>query len=114
MYRLDVYVPASHADTVKTALFSAGAGRIGRYDCCCFQVSGIGRFRPLAGSTPFLGQAGEIESVPEIKLELLCPDHQMPAILAALKAAHPYETPAFQYWEVQTEYAIRTKPESSQ
>jgi len=100
--KLEVYVPATHAEELKTALFSAGAGKIGNYDCCCWQASGIGQFRPLAGSNAFIGERGKVEKVEEIKIELICPENKMPEIIAALKKAHPYETPAFQYWTVKT------------
>jgi len=52
-YKLEVYVPLTHAEELKTALFDAGAGRIGNYDCCCWQSVGTGQFRPLAGSNAF-------------------------------------------------------------
>lgn len=100
--KLEVYVPEEYAEQLKTALFEAGAGRIGNYDCCCWQTSGTGQFRPLAGSSAFIGQEGRNEKVPESKIELLCPAEKIKAIIAALKKAHPYETPAFQYWPVET------------
>jgi hypothetical protein len=95
MMKLCVYVPASHLDTVKAALFAAGAGRIGDYGDCCWQVLGEGQFRPLEGSDPYLGRAGELESVAEYRVEMLCPDAVVEDVLAALKEAHPYEEPAW-------------------
>ena len=100
--KLEVYVPATHVEELKTALFSAGAGKIGNYDCCCWQTSGTGQFRPLEGSNAFIGELDKIEKVEEIKLELICPGDKITEIIAALKKAHPYETPAFQYWAVKT------------
>jgi hypothetical protein len=99
--KLEVYVPEEHAEKLKAALFEAGAGRIGNYDCCCWQTSGTGQFRPLAGSNAFIGEEGKVEKVPESKIELLCPAEKIRAIITALKKAHPYETPAFQYWPVE-------------
>lgn len=99
-YRLDVYVPESHLEELKSALFASGAGRLGEYDCCCFQMSGTGQFRPSDHANPFLGEAGRLEKVAEWKLELIVPAGVLPAVLSALKQAHPYETPAFQYWQV--------------
>jgi hypothetical protein len=93
--QITVYVPESHLDAVKNALFSAGAGRIGAYDMCCWQTAGIGQFRPLEGSDPFIGEPGRVETVKEWKLELLCSGERLAAALAAMKEAHPYETPAF-------------------
>ena len=98
--KLEVYVPATHAEELKTALFDAGAGKIGNYDCCCWQTSGTGQFRPLEGSNAFIGEKDKIEKVKEIKIELLCPEDKIEEIIMALKEAHPYETPAFQYWAV--------------
>jgi hypothetical protein len=95
MYKLGFYVPASHLDSVKTALFAAGAGRIGNYDSCCWQTLGQGQFRALAGSQPYLGQQGKVETVEEYRVELVCEDSLMTAVVAALRAAHPYDEPAF-------------------
>jgi len=98
--KLEVYVPATHTEALKTALFSAGAGKIGNYDCCCWQNSGTGQFRPLKGSQAFIGEQEKVEKVEEIKIELLCSEDKIGKIIVALKKAHPYETPAFQYWTV--------------
>ncbi len=100
--KLEVYVLASHVEDLKAALFAAGAGKIGNYDCCCWQDAGTGQFRPLEGSNAFIGERGKVEKVEEIKLELICPEDKIKEIIAALKKAHPYETPAFQYWAVKT------------
>ncbi len=101
MYKLCVYVPATHLEQVKQALFDAGAGRIGDYDSCCWQVAGLGQFRPLAGAVPFIGKQGSIETVEEYKVELVCDDAVVIAAVAALKQAHPYEEPAYQVWRLE-------------
>ncbi len=72
MYKLCYFVPETHVEQTKQALFDAGAGRIGDYDCCAWQCLGQGQFRPLEGSDPFLGKAGAIEAVDEYKVELVC------------------------------------------
>lgn len=95
MYRLGVYVPESHLETVKQALFAAGAGRIGNYDSCCWQTRGQGQFRALDGSKPFLGQQGSVETVVEYRLELVCAESCIRAALQALRDSHPYEEPAY-------------------
>lgn len=95
MYKLGFYVPAGQLEQVKLALFAAGAGRIGNYDHCCWQTLGQGQFRPLAGSTPALGQQGHVETVAEYRVELVCEDRLIAQVLAALKASHPYEEPAY-------------------
>ena len=101
--RIDVYVPETHAEAVKQAMFAAGAGSIGNYDCCCFQTVGRGQFRPLDGSSPYLGSAGQVEQVTEWKLEMIFPEEKLREVIAALRRAHPYETPAFQHWRVELE-----------
>ncbi|MFB9887091.1 Nif3-like dinuclear metal center hexameric protein [Balneatrix alpica] len=98
MYKLAFFVPESHLEVVKQALFACGAGRIGEYDCCCWQVKGIGQFRPLAGSQPYLGQQGQIEQLEEWKVELVVEDALVANAVTALKAAHPYEEVAYEVW----------------
>ncbi len=95
LYKIELYVPESHLNAVKTAMFEAGAGRVGDYDCCAWQTRGEGQFRPLNGSTPFLGNQGQIETVIEYKLELVCEETCLKAVIAALKRAHPYEEVAY-------------------
>ncbi|MCB1679126.1 MAG: YqfO family protein [Halioglobus sp.] len=97
MYKLCFYVPQSHLEDVKQAVFAAGAGRIGDYEHCCWQVLGQGQFRPLAGSAPFLGTRGELEQVAEYRVELVCPAACIKDAVEALLRAHPYEEPA---WDV--------------
>lgn len=100
-YKLEIYVPETHLEAVKTAITTAGAGKLGNYDCCCWTTPGIGHFRPLANSNPFLGTCGKIEDVPEIKIETICAAADLKSVIAAMRQAHPYETPAFQFWPVE-------------
>jgi len=100
LYKLAFFVPESHLETVKTAVFATGAGRIGDYDSCCWQSLGQGQFRPLAGSQPFSGRQGEIERVSEYRVELVCADDLIRPAISALKAAHPYEEPAYDVWQL--------------
>ena len=95
MYKITFYVPVSHVEVVKQAMFAAGAGRIGHYDCCAWQVLGVGQFRPLMGATPFLGEIDHIEQVAEYKVEMVCATEHIMLALATLKASHPYEEPAY-------------------
>ena len=101
MYKLTVYIPESHLESVKTALFAAGAGRYAAYDRCCWQVLGQGQFRPLTGSKPFIGKTGVEEQVPEYRVEMICADVAVSAVTAALRAAHPYEEPAFDFVRIE-------------
>lgn len=87
-------------DKVKSAVFAAGAGRIGAYDHCSWQVLGQGQFRPLDGSQPFIGQSGVVESVEEWKVELVVADELIQQVVLALKQSHPYETPAYEVWKL--------------
>ena len=95
LYKLCVYVPESHAGAVKEALFAAGAGRIGNYEACCWEVAGVGQFRPGGGADPFLGRPGELERVPALRIELVCPGDAVDAVITALFRSHPYEEPAW-------------------
>jgi hypothetical protein len=95
MYKLCYFVPESHLEETKSALFRAGAGCIGDYDSCAWQCRGQGQFRPLDGSQPFLGESGQLETVSEYRVELVCEDSYIRAAIAALKLAHPYEEPAY-------------------
>ncbi|ADP97004.1 YqfO family protein [Marinobacter adhaerens] len=101
MYKMCYFVPETHVEKTKQALFDAGAGRIGDYDSCAWQCLGRGQFRPLEGSDPFLGHAGEIEAVNEYKVELVCADELIKDALAALKQAHPYEEPAYEIYRME-------------
>ncbi|MCV9921739.1 NGG1p interacting factor NIF3 [Pseudomonas sp. BT-42-2] len=100
MYKLAFFVPASHVEVVKAAVFAAGGGRIGDYDHCAWQTLGQGQFRPLDGSQPYLGQTGQVEVVEEWKVELVVADELIAQVVAALKASHPYETPAYEVWRL--------------
>ena len=103
MYTLCFYVPVSSLEAVKSAVFAAGAGRIGNYDHCCWQVQGQGQFRPLEGSNPTLGQRGEIEQLSEYRVEMVCQATVIGAVVKALIEAHPYEEPAWHVLEMVTE-----------
>ncbi len=89
------YVPTTHVEDVKNAMFKAGAGKIGAYDLCSFEVQGLGQFRALSGSSPFLGTMDQLEKVNEVKVEMVCEEHLIKLVVAALKEAHPYEMPAY-------------------
>ncbi len=95
MYKLVFFVPLPQLEAVKEAVFATGAGRIGDYDRCCWQVLGEGQFRPLSGSDPFLGEEDKVTRVAEYRVELVCEGHLIADAVAALKAAHPYEEPAY-------------------
>ena len=93
--KIVVFAPLEAADAVRAALAEAGAGRIGNYDCCSFSSRGIGRFRPLEGADPHIGQHGKVEEVEEERIEVVCDRDLLEGVLARLRAAHPYEEPAY-------------------
>jgi len=95
MYMLVTYVPEENLESVKNALFEAGAGRIGNYSHCSWQVKGQGQFKPEAGSSPFLGETEKLEKIDEYHLEMVCRDSHVKQVVQALLKAHPYETPAY-------------------
>lgn len=98
MYKLCFFVPVSHLQSVKTALFAAGAGKIGDYDCCSWETLGCGQFRALEGSQPFIGTQNVVERVEEYKVEMVCEADKIRAAVKVLREAHPYETPAYEVY----------------
>lgn len=94
---LRVTVPADHAMAVQAALFDAGAGALGAYDCCSFASEGTGTFRPLPNSNPAIGQVGEAQTVDETEIAVVLTADKMRAVEQALLQTHPYEMPAYQF-----------------
>jgi hypothetical protein len=93
--KLVVFVPAEALDAVRDAVFAAGAGRIGNYERCSWYAEGTGTFRGLPGASPTVGTVGADERVSELRLETVFPEDRHSDVIAALRAAHPYEEPAF-------------------
>ncbi|MBV6406392.1 MAG: Nif3-like dinuclear metal center hexameric protein [Flavobacteriales bacterium] len=93
--KLVVFVPQAHAEGVRRALFAAGAGRIGAYDECSYNLEGQGTFRPGEGSNAYVGRRGERHVEPETRVEVVVPRTREAAAVAAMRAAHPYEEVAF-------------------
>jgi hypothetical protein len=98
--KLVVFVPAVALDAVRDAVFAAGAGRIGAYERCSWYTEGTGTFFGGAGTDPAIGRAGVEERVPELRLETVFPAERHDDIVEALRAAHPYEEPAFDVYEL--------------
>jgi len=94
-YKLIVFVPVKSLQKVADAVFKAGAGAIGNYSHCSFSTAGLGTFFPLEGAKPAIGKKGEFENVEEIKFESIVPAEKIEDVIKAMKAAHPYEMPAF-------------------
>jgi len=100
MLKLIYYVPESHLELTKQAIFSAGAGSIGNYEHCAWQVKGIGQFKPVKGADPYIGQLNELEQVDEWRVETIVLEEKANAVAKALKASHPYEEPAFEFIQI--------------
>ncbi len=103
--KLYSFVPHSHLNQVRDALFAAGAGQIGNYSECSFTVTGTGTFKAGEGTDPFVGQQGQRHEEPETKFELIYPAYRDPAVIHALKANHPYEEVAFDIIELKNNWA---------
>ena len=93
--KLAVYVPHKYSERVRQALFSAGAGCIGNYDCCSFNTEGNGTFRAGEAAKPFVGEVGMLHTEEEIKIEVIYPIMNERSIIEKMLAAHPYEEPAY-------------------
>ena len=97
MLKLIYYVPESHLESTKIAVFEAGAGGIGNYEHCAWQVLGTGQFKPVKGANPFIGALDMLEQVPEWRVETIVPEANAKQVATALKASHPYEEPAYEF-----------------
>jgi len=99
--KLVTYIPVDHFEAVRDALYLAGCGHIGNYDCCGFGIPGFGNFRPLKGASPFLGKVGELEEVEEVRLETLVVSGMEEVALETLMREHPYEEVAYDLYPVE-------------
>lgn len=95
-----VYVPTEHADAVRTAMFGAGGGQIGDYSQCSWSAPGTGQFLPHEGASPAIGTVGSVEHVAEDRVEVIAPAARRRDLLTAVRAAHPYEEPAFDIFSI--------------
>jgi hypothetical protein len=101
--KLVVFLPEEALDTLRDALFAAGAGRIGDYERCSWYTAGTGTFRGGEGTDPTVGERGKEERVPELRLETVYPEECEAEVVRALRAAHPYEEPAFDLYPLAPE-----------
>lgn len=91
--KLEIFIPESHLPALQRALLQADAGHIGSYDSCLSYSPVTSCWRPLAGSQPYLGQAGALSTEQELKVEVTCRREKLEETLTAIKAVHPYEEP---------------------
>jgi hypothetical protein len=89
------FVPLAALDETREAVFAAGGGRIGGYERCSWYTAGTGTFFGGEGTAPALGESGREESVPELRVETVVPEERLADAVDALRAAHPYEEPAY-------------------
>ena len=101
MYKICLFVPKTHLEIVKNAIFEAGAGAIGNYSNCSWEILGEGQFTPFNGSNAFIGEINKLEKVAEYKVETICENEHIHQVILALKKAHPYETPAYEVWKLE-------------
>ncbi len=101
--KLVTFVPKLHLEKVQNAVFEAGAGKIGNYDQCSFNLNGTGTFRGLTGANPFVGQVGTLHFEEEVRLETIFPKHLQNKILTALLNAHPYEEVAYDIYSIEND-----------
>jgi hypothetical protein len=97
--KLVVFVPREALDPVREALFAAGAGVIGEYTHCSWYAEGTGTFLGGEGTSPSVGSSGREQRAAELRLETVFPSERHDEVVAALRAAHPYEEPAFDIFE---------------
>ncbi len=95
-------VPETHADLVRKAVGEAGAGKMGNYAFCSFSVKGAGRFVPLEGAHPAIGDVGIPEEVPEERIEVTAVRTSYKDVILAIKAVHPYEEPMIDVYPLET------------
>ena len=98
--KIVVFVPDAESEQLIDALAGAGAGAIGDYERCVFRSTGTGSFRPLPGAVPVVGEVGRVAEVSETRVEMVLPRSARSAVVAAMRAAHPYEEPAFDVLEL--------------
>ena len=92
-YKLEIFVPEDYFAAVRQALWSVDAGHIGEYDRCLSWSRVNSCWRPLAGTSPYLGHPGVLSTEPELKVEVTCPTERVDRTVEAIKAVHPYEEP---------------------
>ncbi len=102
--KLITYVPKDHADKVRQAIFDAGGGEIGDYNCCSYNINGTGTFKAGSDTNPFAGKKDEIHFEEEIRIEVIFPEHLSKKIINEMINAHPYEEVAYDIIKLQNEW----------
>ena len=100
-FKIAVYVPKSHEDTVRNTMALYGAGNTGNYSYCTFNTQGIGTFKPLEAASPYIGNVGKLEKVEEVKIETICHKDKMDIIIREMLKVHPYEEVAYDMYKLE-------------
>lgn len=100
-YKIVVTVPENEADKLREAIGNAGGGKVGNYTHCSFSVKGTGRFLPVDGANPAIGQVGQLEEVAEERIEITCDSESVKAVVAAIRGAHSYEEPSINIYKLE-------------
>jgi len=95
MYHISFYVPLLDAEKVKSAMFKAGAGMHENYSYCSWQTEGKGQFMPINNAKPAIGKIDDIETIPEVKVEMTCHKDKIKEVVTSMKNTHPYESVAY-------------------
>lgn len=103
LVKIVVFIPKIHAEIVRQAIGDTGAGKIGNYSHCTFSTSGIGRFKPLEGARPAIGEVGKIGEVEEERIEFVCERSIAKNVISAIKKVHPYEEVALDIYPLISE-----------
>jgi dinuclear metal center YbgI/SA1388 family protein len=106
LYKLVCYIPEEHADKVRQGIFASGAGQIGNYDSCGYNMEGEGSFRANEAANPFVGQQGELHYEKEVRFETIVPAHLLHAAKEAMLQSHPYEEPAYDIYPLANTYPL--------
>ncbi len=101
--KLTTFVPVENKEAVLQAISEAGAGQIGNYSRCSFQLKGQGTFQPSKKAKPYIGAANQLETVDEVRIEVILPEHLSEQVIGAMKKAHPYEEVAYYLYPLTNE-----------
>ncbi len=101
-----VFCPVDHAEKVREAMFSGGAGHIGNYDSCSYNLEGEGTFRALEGTHPYVGEKGKLHFEKEVRIETIVPSYKLSDVIGAMLAVHPYEEVAYDVYPLDNEYLL--------
>lgn len=101
--KIVVFVPKTHTDIVRQAMGDAGAGKIGNYSHCSYSVNGTGRYKPIEGAKPFIGEVEKFEQVQEERIECVCDRDRAREVIKAMRKVHPYEEVAFDIYPLISE-----------